>query len=85
MLVPTVISASILVIIGSLKYFDLIYVMTNGGPNNATELMATYMYKESFTIFHMGYGSSISFAMFVIAFLITLFVLSFDKKRRGEA
>lgn len=85
LLVPTVISASILVIIGSLKYFDLIYVMTNGGPNNATELMATYMYKESFTIFHMGYGSSISFAMFVIAFLITLFVLSFDKKRRGEA
>ena len=34
--------------VGSLKYFDLIYVMTGGGPGTATELMATYMYKESF-------------------------------------
>ncbi len=39
-------SAIILSMVGSLKYFDLIYVMTEGGPNGSTELMATYMYKN---------------------------------------
>lgn len=45
--------------VGSLKYFDLIYVMTGGGPGTSTELMATYMYKKAFTEFNMGYGSTI--------------------------
>ncbi|RBW69861.1 sugar ABC transporter permease [Bacillus taeanensis] len=86
LLLPTIVTSSILAIIGSLKYFDLIYVMTNGGPNNSTELMATYMYKQAFTTFNMGYGSSISFGMFVIALLITTFVLGFDhyKKKKGD-
>src|SRR5437773_6566250 len=51
-----VITAMTLSLIGSLKYFDLIWVMTEGGPSHATELMATYMYKEAFSSFRMGYG-----------------------------
>ena len=70
LLVPTIRSAVILSLIGSLKYFDLVYVMTGGGPSNATELMATYMYKQSFVTFNMGYGSTIAAGMFI---LITLF------------
>ena len=46
LLVPSMKSAAILSMVGSLKYFDLIYVMTGGGPGTSTELMATYMYKE---------------------------------------
>lgn len=57
---PLIKSAAILSMVGSLKYFDLIYVMTDGGPGTATELMATYMYKESFKNFNMGYGSAIA-------------------------
>src|SRR5699024_3817537 len=38
----------VLAIVGSLKYFDLIYVMTNGGPNGSSEVMASYMYKLAF-------------------------------------
>lgn len=53
---PSVKSAAILSMVGSLKYFDLIYVMTGGGPGTATELMATYMYKNAFVTFKMGYG-----------------------------
>jgi raffinose/stachyose/melibiose transport system permease protein len=68
MLLPTIKSACILSLIGSLKYFDLVYVMTGGGPGNATDLMATYMYSTSFKYFKMGYGSAIAFGMF---FLIT--------------
>ena len=70
LLVPTIRSAVILSLIGSLKYFDLVYVMTGGGPSNATELMGTYMYKQSFVTFNMGYGSTIAAGMFI---LITLF------------
>lgn len=70
LLVPTIKSAIILSLIGSLKYFDLVYVMTGGGPSGSTELMATYMYKNSFVTFNMGYGSTVAAGMFI---LITLF------------
>lgn len=68
-------SAAILSLIGSLKYFDLIYVMTQGGPNSATELMATYMYKNAFQTMKMGYGSTIASGMFVIITVISLLTL----------
>ncbi|MDC3416049.1 sugar ABC transporter permease [Aquibacillus sp. 3ASR75-54] len=84
LLMPIIITSSILSIIGSLKYFDLIYVMTGGGPNNSTELMATYMYRQTFTNFNMGYGSTISFSMFMIALGVTVVILLGDKRRRGE-
>jgi raffinose/stachyose/melibiose transport system permease protein len=68
-------SAAILSLVGSLKYFDLIYVMTQGGPNGATELMATYMYKNAFQTMKMGYGATIASGMFVIITVISLFTL----------
>ena len=73
---PTIISGMTLSIIGSLKYFDLIYVMTGGGPGVATELMATYMYKTSFIRFNMGYGATIASGMFILITLTALIVVS---------
>lgn len=63
-------------LIGSLKYFDLIWNMTQGGPTGGTELMATYMYKMSFQKFNMGYGSTVAAGMFI---LITVIALLFQK------
>lgn len=63
-------------LIGSLKYFDLIWNLTQGGPVNSTELMATYMYKLSFQQFNMGYGSCVAAGMFI---LITVIALLFQK------
>lgn len=74
LLMPTVRTACILSLIGSLKYFDLIYVMTGGGPGNATELMATYMYKLSFSHFNMGYGSAVAGGMFILISAIAMFI-----------
>jgi raffinose/stachyose/melibiose transport system permease protein len=62
----TVRTACVLSLVGSLKYFDLVWVMTEGGPSHASELMATYMYKKAFSSFDMGYGSTIATALFVI-------------------
>ena len=63
-------------LIGSLKYFDMIWNMTQGGPAGATELMATYMYKLSFQQFNMSYGSTVAAGMFI---LITAIALIFNK------
>lgn len=72
LLKPTLKSAAVLSMVGSLKYFDLVYVMTGGGPGDSTELMATYMYKLSFAQFNMGYGSAVAGGMFILISVISL-------------
>ncbi|MCM3600452.1 sugar ABC transporter permease [Robertmurraya korlensis] len=61
----------ILAIVGSLKYFDLIFVLTGGGPNGASEVMASYMYREAFSKYNFGYGSAIGFGLLVICLIMT--------------
>ncbi|TYP74631.1 carbohydrate ABC transporter permease [Paenibacillus methanolicus] len=61
----------VLAIVGSLKYFDLIYVMTDGGPNGASEVMASYMYDQAFRSFDFGYGSAIGFFLLLICLVVT--------------
>lgn len=80
MVMGTVRTAVVLSLIGSLKYFDLIWVMTEGGPNNASELMATYMYKRAFPSFEVGYGSTVASAMFIFVMLVSLAALSFSRR-----
>lgn len=65
-----IIVSVVLCISGSLKTFDLIYVMTNGGPANATEVMATYMYEKTFDGLRYGYGSAISVLIFVFSLVL---------------
>jgi ABC-type sugar transport system permease subunit len=79
----TISTAMVLSLIGSLKYFDLIWVMTEGGPSNASELMATYMYKKAFQSFEMGYGSTVATALFVIVMSIALTVFSLLNREGG--
>lgn len=73
--------AIVLCISGSLKTFDLIYVMTSGGPANATEVMATYMYNKTFEGLRYGYGSAISVLIFVFSIgLIMIITKLFNRK-----
>jgi raffinose/stachyose/melibiose transport system permease protein len=59
--------------------------MTEGGPSRATELMATYMYKEAFSSFRMGYGSTIATAMFFIVMAAALATIAIRQRRSEEA
>jgi raffinose/stachyose/melibiose transport system permease protein len=78
---PTIVSGATISIIGSLKYFDLVFVMTGGGPGVSSELMATMMYKTSFISFNMGYGAAVACGMFILITLIALLtVILFNKK-----
>ncbi|GHU64147.1 ABC transporter permease [Spirochaetia bacterium] len=78
---PTIISGMTISIVGSLKYFDLIYVMTGGGPAGSTELMSTLMYKTSFMKFNMGYGATIACGMFILISVIALLTFVTLNKR----
>jgi len=66
----TVQVAIVLCISGSLKSFDLVYIMTRGGPAHATELLATYMYNSTFTSYRYGYGSAISTMIVLISLVL---------------
>ncbi|MBP3953040.1 carbohydrate ABC transporter permease [Bacillus suaedae] len=64
----------VLAIVGSLKYFDLIFVMTGGGPNGASEVMASYMYKLAFGTNDFGYGSAVGFMLLIITLVVTVII-----------
>ncbi|MCB1378558.1 MAG: sugar ABC transporter permease [Alphaproteobacteria bacterium] len=68
---PATVVVVALMVINSLKGFDILYIMTGGGPFNRSDTLAMHMYNESFKKYLMGYGSAIS----VVLFLITLAVI----------
>ncbi len=80
LLIPSIRNAMILSMVGALKYFDLIFVMTGGGPDHASELMATYMYSLSFAEFNMGYGSTVAGGMFILISLMAIFTMKVVSK-----
>ncbi|MCH3916543.1 MAG: sugar ABC transporter permease [Spirochaetia bacterium] len=61
-----------LCIAGNMKAFDHIYIMTNGGPGTASNVMALYAYTVSFRQSNMGYGSTVSIGIFVLSLAIIL-------------
>jgi multiple sugar transport system permease protein len=79
---PTIFICFIVGIINSFTLFDMIYVMTKGGPGNATEILITNIYKNAFTFNRMGYAAAMTFVMFLFLLLITW--LS-NKASGGEA
>lgn len=60
---------AVLIITGSLKYYDLVAVMTSGGPNHATEVMSTYMYYQAFNVLKYGYASAIGVILMVLCIM----------------
>lgn len=68
----TIIAAVVLCIAGSMRSFDMVFVLTGGGPAHSTELMATYMYNKTFSVYKYGYGSAVSLVIFVISFSFIL-------------
>ncbi|WP_432806503.1 carbohydrate ABC transporter permease [Lederbergia lenta] len=72
MITPTVFLTIILTVIGSMKVFGQIYVMTNGGPGNHTKVLVYYIWENAFKLFEFGYASAIAIILFVIILIFTL-------------
>ena len=71
-------------VLGSLQIFDLVWVMTTGGPVNASDTMATYLYKFGFQRFQLGYGSAIAVILFLICFVFSIVYQRFAMRRDLE-
>ncbi len=70
LLTPATVVVIALSVINSLKGFDILYIMTGGGPFHSSDTLAMHMYNESFKKYLMGYGSAISVVLFLIALTI---------------
>lgn len=69
---PTIRLTIILATINSLKYFDLIYIMTNGGPNYSSEVLATYVMRSAFSSMRYGYANAVSVLLLLLGILFLL-------------
>ncbi len=65
----------IITIINTVQLFTEVYIMTNGGPMNSTEVLATYIYKQAFFYMDVGYASALSILMLVMLLFLTIFRL----------
>src|SRR5690606_3933376 len=77
---PTTFLLLVAGIISSFKIFDLILVLTNGGPGNSTITPVVFLYQKAFIELKTGYASAISLIIFIIILLITLFQFAAQKK-----
>ena len=69
----------LLTLIGAFKTFDLIKVLTNGGPGNSTQVLATYIYESAFDVYEMGYANAISVILLAIALVLGFIQLRYSR------
>ncbi|PFG34433.1 carbohydrate ABC transporter permease [Sanguibacter antarcticus] len=80
---PTTFFVTVMLTIASFKIFDLILVMTNGGPGTSTLVLSQYIYRKGFVENDFGYASAIAVVLFVICLGVT--VLQFLANKRRDA
>lgn len=81
---PTIRIWIFLSVIGSLQLFDLVWIMTLGGPANASTTMATYLIDHGFKRYEFGYGSAVAVILFMICFVFALLYQRFALRRDTE-
>lgn len=84
LLKPTISAVLILGFIYTFKVFDLVYVMTGGGPVNSTQMLSTYSYKLSFSMFEYSKGAAVANILFIILFIASLVYLKFAYKEEEK-
>ena len=75
MLTPTILFSIVMGIIGSFQIFTQAYIMTSGGPNNATLTVILHLYNKAFRQFRMGYGAALAWVLFAILLALTLLTI----------
>ena len=73
LITPSIFFAVVLTLISSFQVFTQAYVLTGGGPGNATTTMVLYLYEQGFRFFNLGVASAIAWVLFVIILIITIF------------
>jgi len=73
----TITTSSVLMIVGSLTYFDTVLIMTGGGPGNATTIVPFLMYSEGFQNYQYGYASAVACVLVAVATIASLLMVRF--------
>lgn len=81
---PTIATAFLLRLIDALRIFSEVYVMTGGGPGNATLLLSLYINKQAFEFFNIGYAATMGVFLLIIALVIAFFVVRGNIQFEGE-
>ena len=84
LLAPSITINVITSTIGTLKIFDLPFVMTGGGPGHSSESLAMTIYSNSFNYFKMGYGTAISVVLFLFVLLVSILQMRVLRKREDD-
>lgn len=84
MLMPSVTIAVFLNLIGSLKCFEQVYVLTGGGPAHSTETIATYIYNTAFSGGQVAYGTAASTILFFSIFIVAIVQVKFFRSKEVE-
>lgn len=80
LLSPTIFFVVIITTISSFQVFDLIYLMTQGGPMDSTNVLVYWIYKNAFEFFNIGAASAGAYILFVIVFVLTIIQWNIRKK-----
>jgi multiple sugar transport system permease protein len=80
MISPSFFLALVLTLIGSLKVFSQIQVMTDGGPGTSTYVLVYYIYQQAFKVFEFGYASAIAFILFFLVLVLTIMQWNLRKR-----
>ena len=80
LLSPTILFVMIVTTISSFQVFDLVFMMTKGGPENATNVLVYWLYQEGFEFFNIGQASCIAYVLFVIVVILSIFQWKTRKK-----
>ena len=80
MLSPTILFAAVVGVIGGLQIFDQPYVMTRGGPGDASRTVVMTLYEAAFKNQEIGYASSIAVILFVVIMIVTAVQFGMSKK-----
>ncbi len=84
MLKPILISNVVLVVSQSFRVFDMVYVVTGGGPRHESELLSSYMYSKAFSDYNTGYASAIAIVMIVMGITLTGVLRFLMNKMQGD-
>lgn len=77
---PTTLLLIIMSFIDSFQVFDQVYIMTNGGPMGASDVLGLYMYREGFSAGNIGYASAVGWVIFIFIFLATIIQFKISNK-----
>ena len=82
LLKPVLLFALVLSIIGTMQLFAEPYLITRGGPGNATETLGTYLYRQGFTAMNFGYASAVAYSIALMALVFSVLQISLFGRQR---